>query len=121
MGSNRDYWLYMRRHSSGRYSCHGHYLLGRLVQASRRLANGRYHCEQECLGLRLCGVHHPVGGEEWFRASDHDQRIFDHALVLVWHTVLLLRQDLPKMVEGQLGPQAVAVLRVPGVLNRMTS
>ena len=102
VGSRGHHRLQLRWNPSLCYPSHGYHLLGRLLQTGRRLANGCYHRQQECLGLRFCRVHHPMGPQGWLCASDHDQRQLDHSLVLVRHTFLLFWKDFPQMVEEQL-------------------
>ena len=40
--------------------------------------------------------------------ADHDERQFDHSLVPIRHTLLLLWKDFPKVVEEQLGASTLS-------------
>ena len=63
------------------------------------------------MGLRVCRVHYSLDLERRFCASDYDERESDHPLVSLWHSLLLLREDVPKVVEEQLSAQALKAVR----------
>ena len=86
---------------------HGHNLLSRLLQTGGWITHGRYYCKQERMGLRVCRVHYSLDHKRRLRAPDYDKREFDHPLVPVRDPVLLLREDVQKVVEEQLSPQAL--------------
>ena len=104
LGGNRHHRLYMRWYPGRSHTRHGDYILRGLVQARCWITHGRYHRQQERLGLRLRGIHHALDPQVRLRASDHDQCQLDHALVSVRNPILLLWQDVPKVVEEQLRP-----------------
>ncbi len=99
MASNRDHRLHLRRNPGRFHPVDRHDILGRLVQASRRLAHGRCHCQQERMGLRFRRIHHAMDLEERLSATHHDEYVLDHAVVLFRYRVLLFREDVQEMVE----------------------
>ena len=102
LGSHCDHWLHLRGHPSVCHPRHGHYVLRRLLQAGGRLADGCHHRQQERMGLRIRRIHYAVGDQGWICASNHDEHESHYALVPVRYLVLLLWQDVQKVVEEQL-------------------
>ena len=59
--------------------------------------------------LTYSAVHHAMDYQVRICATNHDQHELDYAVVLIRHSILLLRQDLQEMVEELLNSQDVDV------------
>lgn len=61
------------------------------------------------MGLWIQQVHHALVGKGWVHPTDHDERKFGVAMVLVRRVVLVEGEDVPTMVEEQQGASDVSL------------
>lgn len=99
MGGYRPCWIHLRWNSGGSPASNRHDIRCRLLQTCRWLNNGLDYGQQECLGIRFCRIHHTLGDKIWVCASNHDEYVPDHAVVLVRVCLLLLREEVQDLEQ----------------------
>jgi hypothetical protein len=98
--------LHLRRHSSHCTPSSREHLCRRQLQTCCRLHLRYHYCQQECLGLWIQQIHHPMDRRVWISPCHHVEHVFDNTLVLIWYSLLLLRKDLQE-VDVQVGDMEV--------------
>lgn len=99
VGSHRPRRVHLRWHSGGSPASDCYDVRCRFLQTCRWLNHGLDYGQQECLGIRVRRIHHAVGDQIWVCASDYDEHVPDHAVVLVRFCLLLLREEVQDLEQ----------------------